>query len=58
MELQEIRYDKKFMIETAQGNKISKKSTAHGSQNIALGGNVSIFDSICFESSEIETTNS
>ncbi|KAE9552432.1 hypothetical protein FO519_004373 [Halicephalobus sp. NKZ332] len=46
MELQEIKYDKKFMIETAQGNKISKKSTAHGSQNIALGGNSILMDDV------------
>ncbi|KAJ3237046.1 hypothetical protein HDU81_010049 [Chytriomyces hyalinus] len=38
MELAPIHYEKSEYIETDTGNKVSRKSVIHGSQNIILGG--------------------
>lgn len=42
MDVQKIYYPIKSYIITSQGNKVSTKAIAHGSQNISLNGNVRI----------------
>ncbi|KAK4887553.1 hypothetical protein RN001_003824 [Aquatica leii] len=42
MEMQDITYDKSEYVETASGNKVSRKTVLCGSQNIVLQGEVII----------------
>uniref|UniRef100_A0AC34RMB3 Dynactin subunit 5 n=1 Tax=Panagrolaimus sp. JU765 TaxID=591449 RepID=A0AC34RMB3_9BILA len=44
MDVQKMYYPIKSYITTSQGNKVSTKAIAHGSQNISLSGNAILMD--------------
>uniref|UniRef100_A0A7E4UZ04 Dynactin subunit 5 n=1 Tax=Panagrellus redivivus TaxID=6233 RepID=A0A7E4UZ04_PANRE len=46
MEIQSIHYDPTTVVETSQGNKVSKAAHICGSQNIMLAGNSILFEDV------------